>query len=119
MKTVIVDLKIKKELCSARVPFTTLRNPEFAIEDIGPSSVLQATGKETKQIHKHIFWSPCVCRTLTLILEDFASGLPWLRDTYKANENTVKYYINEAHILTRFRDHLKLEAPTIGTARFA
>ena len=55
-----MDLKVIKELCSAGVPFTTLQNPEFAIEDIGPSSVLQANGNGIKKIHKQIFWSPWV-----------------------------------------------------------
>ena len=30
-----------------------------AIGDVGPSNVLQATGKEIERIYKHIFWSPC------------------------------------------------------------
>jgi len=90
-----------------------------AIKGIRPSRVLHATGKEIKKIHEHIFWSPCVCHALTLIFKDFASGLPWLRDTYKAEKNTVKYYVHHTYLLARFRDHSKLELPKVPDTRFA
>jgi len=100
-----------------------------AIEDMGPSNILQivtdnaknyqAVGKEIEKIHKNIFWSPCICRTLNLIFKDFANALPWLRDAYNAKKNTVKYYINHTHILTTFRDHLKLELSKVAKTIFA
>ncbi|KAL4347984.1 hypothetical protein GQ457_17G011950 [Hibiscus cannabinus] len=41
-----------------------------AIEKIGPSNV-----------HKHIFWSLCVCHTLNLIFKDFPEALPYMKST--------------------------------------
>ena len=72
-----------------------------------------------EKIHKHIFWSPCVCCALNLIFKDVANALPWLRDMHKAEKNTVKYYINHTHILTTFRDHLKLELSKVAKTIFA
>lgn len=100
-----------------------------AIEDIGPSNVLQivtdnakncqVAGKEVEKMHKHIFWSPCVCHTLNLIFKDFAKALPWLRNRYKDGKNIVKYYINHSHILATFREHSKLELLKVAKTRFA
>jgi len=45
--------------------------------------------------------------------------LPWLRDTYKAEKNTVKYYINHTYILATFRDHSKVELPKVAKTRFS
>jgi len=100
-----------------------------ANEDIGTSHLLQividnaknyqAAAKEIEKIHKHIFWRPCVCHTLNLSFKDFTNVLPWLTDTYKAEKNTVKYYINHTHILATFRDHSKPELPKGAKTRFA
>ncbi|KAK8481028.1 hypothetical protein V6N13_092896 [Hibiscus sabdariffa] len=71
-----------------------------AIEKIGPSNVLQvvtdnaknciAAGREVQKVHKHIFWSPCVCHTLNLIFKDFADAFSWMKSTYKSGENTYE-----------------------------
>ena len=100
-----------------------------AIENIEPSNVLQivtdnakncqVAGEEIEKIHKHIFWSPCVCHTSNLIFKYFASALSWLRDTYKARKNIVKYYINHTHILVTFRAHSKLKLLKIAKTIFA
>ncbi|KAJ8428428.1 hypothetical protein Cgig2_003130 [Carnegiea gigantea] len=84
-----------------------------AIEDIGHQI------KEIEKVHKHIFWSPCVCHTLNLIFKDFAKAFPWLRDRYKDRKNIVKYYINHSHILATLREHSKLELLKVAKTKFA
>lgn len=77
-----------------------------AIEEVGPSNVLQvitdnasnckAAGKEIEKVYKQISWSPCVVHTLNLIFKDFAQNFDWLNDTYKRGKCIVKY-IYQSH----------------------
>ncbi|XP_004513749.2 uncharacterized protein [Cicer arietinum] len=100
-----------------------------AIEEIGPSNVLQvvtdnvanckAAGKEIQKVYKHIFWSPCVVHTLNLIFKDFAELFEWLRNTYKQGKTIVKYIINHSQVLAMYRANSKLELLKVAKTRFA
>ncbi|KAK2457259.1 hypothetical protein QL285_004554 [Trifolium repens] len=100
-----------------------------AIEEIGPSNVLQvvtdnaanckAAGKEVQKVYKHIFWSPCVVHTLNLIFKDFAEAFEWLYNTYKQGKTIVKYILNHSQVLAIFRANSKLELLKVAKTRFA
>ncbi|KAK1438667.1 hypothetical protein QVD17_04476 [Tagetes erecta] len=100
-----------------------------AIEQIGPSNVLQvvtdnaanckAAGEEIEKVYKHIFWSPCCVHTLNLIFKDFAKEFYWMEDTYNKGKAIVKYFLNHTHALAMFRENSKLELLKVATTRFA
>ncbi|KAL4556044.1 hypothetical protein LXL04_038682 [Taraxacum kok-saghyz] len=99
-----------------------------AIEDIGPSSVLQvvtdnaanckAAGREIEKVYKHIFWSPCCVHSLNLIFKDMAKKFEWLSETYKRGKGIVKFFLNHTHALAFFRD-TKLQLLNVAQTRFA
>ncbi|KAL4591672.1 hypothetical protein LXL04_004642 [Taraxacum kok-saghyz] len=100
-----------------------------AIEDIGPSSVLQvvtdnaanckAAGREIEKVYKHIFWSPCCVHSLNLIFKDMAKKFEWLSKTYKRGKGIVKFFLNHTHALAFFRDNSKLQLLKVAQTRFA
>ncbi|XP_074355789.1 uncharacterized protein LOC141695443 [Apium graveolens] len=100
-----------------------------SIDDIGPSNVLQvitdnaanckAAGKEIENVHKHIFWSPCVVHTLNLIFKDFAAEFSWIPEICKRAKDLVKFFINHSHALAMFRTNYNLKLIKVAKTRFA
>ncbi|KAL4566504.1 hypothetical protein LXL04_030620 [Taraxacum kok-saghyz] len=100
-----------------------------AIEEIGPSSVLQvvtynaanckAAGREIEKAYKHMFWSPCCVNSLNLIFKDMAKKFEWLSETYKRGKGIVKFFLNHIHALAFFRDNSKLQLLKVAQTRFA
>ncbi|KAM0907913.1 hypothetical protein ACQ4PT_015792 [Festuca glaucescens] len=100
-----------------------------AIEEIGPSNVLQVipdnasnckvAGREIRRVHKHIFWSPCVVHTLNLVFKDFAKKFAWMVDTYQTAKVTVKFFRNHQHFLNLFRGNSELDLLKVSKTRFA
>ncbi|KAL4573628.1 hypothetical protein LXL04_020441 [Taraxacum kok-saghyz] len=100
-----------------------------AIEEIGPSSVLQVVtdnaanckvaGRESEKVYKHIFWSSCCVHSLNLIFKDMAKKFEWLSETYKRGKGIVKFFLNHTHALAFFRDNSKLQLLKVAQTRFA
>ncbi|KAE8793587.1 hypothetical protein D1007_31746 [Hordeum vulgare] len=100
-----------------------------AIEEIGPSNVLQVitdnasncrvAGEEIQKVHKHIFWSPCVVHTLNLVFKDFAKKFAWMVDTYQTGKAIVKFFRNHQHFQDLFRRNSKLDLLKVSKTRFA
>ncbi|GMJ08624.1 hypothetical protein like AT4G15020 [Hibiscus trionum] len=100
-----------------------------SIEEAGPSNVLQivtdnaanckAAGKEIEEVHKHIFWSPCVVHTLNLICKDFAATFLWMSETYKKGKDIVKYFLNHEKANAIFKSQSDLELLKVAKTRFA
>ncbi|KAL4563954.1 hypothetical protein LXL04_028003 [Taraxacum kok-saghyz] len=100
-----------------------------AIEEIGPSSVIQvvtdntanckAAGREIEKVYKHIFWSPCSVHSLNLIFKDMANKFEWLSETYRRGKGIVKFFLNHTHALAFFRDNSKLQLLKVAQTRFA
>ncbi|XP_052622385.1 uncharacterized protein LOC128127744 [Lactuca sativa] len=100
-----------------------------AIEEIGPSSVIQvvtdnaanckAAGREVEKVYKHIFWSPCCVHSLNLIFKDMAKQFDWLTDTYNRGKVIVTFFLNHTHALAFFRDNSKLQLLKVAQTRFA
>ncbi|KAK8474191.1 hypothetical protein V6N13_088410 [Hibiscus sabdariffa] len=99
-----------------------------AIEKIGPSNVLQvvtdnaknciAAGREVQKIHKHIFWSPCVCHTLNLIFKDFADAFSWMKSTYKSGKQIVNFFTNRKYFLALFKANSTRVLLKVAKTRF-
>ena len=100
-----------------------------AIEEIGPSSVIQvvtdnaanckAAGWEIQKVYKHIFWSPCCVHSLNLIFKDMAKQFDWLTDTYNIRKGIVTFFLNHTHALAFFRDNSKLQLLKVAQTRSA
>ncbi|XP_073360305.1 uncharacterized protein [Aegilops tauschii subsp. strangulata] len=100
-----------------------------AIEEIGPSNVLQVitdnasncrvAGEEIQRVHKHIFWSPCVVHTLNLVFKDFAKKFAWMVDTYQTGKAIVKFFRSHQHFQDLFRRNSKLDLLKVSKTRFA
>ena len=71
------------------------------------------------QVHKHIFWSPCVVHTLNLVFKDFAKKFDWMVDTYNTGKAIVKYFRHHQHFLTLFRKNSELDLLKVAKTRFA
>lgn len=99
-----------------------------AIEEIGPSNVLSvvtdnaknciAAGREIEKVHKHIFWSPCVCHTLNLVFKDFAESLHWINDTYKCGKQIVKFFRGHNYLLALFKENSTRILLKVAKTRF-
>ncbi|CAN6463408.1 unnamed protein product [Victoria cruziana] len=99
-----------------------------AIEEVGPSNVVQIVtdntsdcqlaGNEVRISYPHIFWSPCMIHTLSLIFKDLAKEFSWLRDVYIAAKDIVKYIASHGQTLDIFRNHSKLEILKTAKRRF-
>lgn len=101
-----------------------------AIEEVGSSNVLQivtdnaancecSAGRAIEQVHKHIFWPPCVVHTLNLIFKDLAKEFEWFEDIYNIGKAIVKFFLNHSHALAMFRTQSKLELLKVAKTRFA
>ena len=73
----------------------------------------------TFQVHRHIFWSPCVVHTLNLIFKDFAIKFPWMLETYRAGKAIVNFFRSRIHILDMFRNNSCLDLLKVAKTQFA
>ncbi|XP_056685773.1 uncharacterized protein [Spinacia oleracea] len=62
-----------------------------------------AAGREIEKVHKHIFWSPCVCHTLNLVFKDLAAAFDWMRGTYKCGKEVVNFFTSHKYLLALFK----------------
>lgn len=100
-----------------------------AVEEIGPSNVLQIVtdntssckleGKEIQKVHRHIFWSPCVVHTLNLIFKDFVTEFSWIEETHRRAKDIVKFFKNHGTALALFRANSAHELLKVAKTRFA
>jgi len=100
-----------------------------AIDEVGPSNVLQvitdnasnykAVGKEIEKVHRHIFWSPCVVHSLSLILKTFAKEMPWLESVYNRGKTIVKFFLGHGQTIAMFRANSRLDLLKVAETRFA
>ena len=100
-----------------------------AIDEVGPSNVFQAVtnnasnykavGKEIEKVHRHIFWSPCVVHSLSLILKTFAKEMPWLESVYNWGKTIVEFVLGHGQTIAMFRANSGLDLLKVAKTRFA
>ncbi|KAL4577555.1 hypothetical protein LXL04_013664 [Taraxacum kok-saghyz] len=80
-----------------------------AIEEIGPSSVLQVVTNNAAN-----------CKAAGREIEkDMSKKFEWLSETYKRGKGIVKFFLNHTHALAFFRDNSKLQLLKVAQTRFA
>ncbi|KAM0906328.1 hypothetical protein ACQ4PT_016835 [Festuca glaucescens] len=99
------------------------QNSADGAPDEEDESAEHGTAKAAKslldEVHKHIFWSPCVVRTLNLVFKDFGNNFAWMVDTYQTPKAIVKYFRNHQHFLNLFRGNSELDLLKVSKTRFA
>ncbi|XP_020596293.1 uncharacterized protein LOC110036238 isoform X2 [Phalaenopsis equestris] len=90
-----------------------------AIEKVGPYNVVQlitdnsshcrAVGEDVMKAYPHIFWTPCIVHTLTLVLKDVIKELRWLKEIYLNAKAIVRYIIYHFNAAEDFFNYSKLE----------